>query len=652
MKLKTLLLLLLLSGLFPVARGQRTPVRRPAYACALSGMFSPRLVQTQGDSTSVSFVVQNAFSYSLSSRSRLVAPDGKHYPLRHARLYSRDKDGRTVGPCEVVLDGEIWLYADEQRSVRRDSVVMVFDALPSNVRTFDYEEAFEDARNMASSFNIYGIRLDGKAYPKLKHKKAAYSKAPLPELRPAWQKARLRVRLEGELPDRFPPLSPSLFFWGGDTLGCSQAFRVVPGRDAKEQIVEVDCCEPLTVSCSILGQEFVPLFVPGEELTAVVDVEALMRRREGASAKATGETVRFEGEYADLSAVMTYYIENVSKMKLLVALTQRVFKTRRLPTLADYREGLYETLCNWRRDIDADRRLTPRQKEFLHLYAEDCYVNGVLLYRSNMKSFQQICNADSAALAAFDEDLRLADSQPDPHFAELRLFAQPGSLRPLIVYPTRTDWYDYLRLNRVASGRLFDWAREKKETLAAMDSIDQLRVLTETELSALPARYAPTVRQANERLKVTLAEVERVKDKAVPEVPAVKPGQSLLQAIVDTYRGQVVVVDIWDTWCGPCRMGMEGLRPLKEELKGQDVVFVYICDESSPLSEWVRLLPEIGGFHYRLTAEQQGRLQLASRSIPHYFIFNKEGELTFDVLGYSHQLPDAIREEINKILHP
>ena len=80
MKLKTLLLLLLLSGLFPVARGQRTPVRRPAYACALSGMFSPRLVQTQGDSTSVSFVVQNAFSYSLSSRSRLVAPDGKHYP--------------------------------------------------------------------------------------------------------------------------------------------------------------------------------------------------------------------------------------------------------------------------------------------------------------------------------------------------------------------------------------------------------------------------------------------------------------------------------------------------------------------------------------------------------------------------------------------
>ena len=76
---------------------------------------------------------------------------------------------------------------------------------------------------MASSFNIYGIRLDGKAYPKLKHKKAAYSKAPLPELRPAWQKARLRVRLEGELPDRFPPLSPSLFFWGGDTLGCSQA---------------------------------------------------------------------------------------------------------------------------------------------------------------------------------------------------------------------------------------------------------------------------------------------------------------------------------------------------------------------------------------------------------------------------------------------
>lgn len=652
MKLKIFLFLLALCGLLSTARGQRSPIRCPAYSFAFSGCFSPRLVQTQGDSTTVAFVVRNSYVYSLSSRSRLTTPDGRHFPLRHLRVYRRDRDGRLIAPCEAVADEQVELWAEAEGKELRDSVVMVFDALPRQTRTFDFEENYAEPEGLKNSFNVYGIRLDGKAYPARKHPKPAYSTAPLPELHPAWQTARLRVRLEGDLPESVPDVLPSFFFWGGDLLGCHKDYRVQPGRDRRECVVEIDCCEPLTAQVSMLDVSFVPLLVPGAELTASIDMGALVRRREAKQDGPMEECVRFEGEYADLSAVMTFYIDKVSKRQLLMDLVEQVAKTRELPSVAAYRAGMYATLETWRRDIEADTRLTPRQREFLHLYAEDCYVNGVLLYRSNMKQLQQICSVDSMAAEAFDRELSVEDRLPDPHFADLRLFADPQSLRALIVYPTRTDWYDYLRLNRADSGRLFDWAKEKQEALAAMDSIDQLQVRSEAELAALSPNYAPTLRQANERLKETLAEVERAKGKSVCEVPEVKGGQSLLQAIVDLYKGRAVVVDIWDTWCGPCRAAMKAMRPLKEEMKHEEVAFVYICDESSPLSDWTRMLPELGGFHYRLTPEQRRQLQLASGSIPHYFVFNKEGELTFDVLGYSNQLPDAIRKEINKILHP
>ena len=81
------------------------------------------------------------------------------------------------------------------------------------------------------------------------------------------------------------------------------------------------------------------------------------------------------------------------------------------------------------------------------------------------------------------------------------------------------------------------------------------------------------------------------------------------------------------------------------------MVFVYICDESSPIGEWSEMVPEIGGKHYRLNAAQQQQLQLAKQGIPQYFIFDRKGEKMLDALGYGKELPQLIRETLENIMN-
>ena len=40
------------------------------------------------------------------------------------------------------------------------------------------------------------------------------------------------------------------------------------------------------------------------------------------------------------------------------------------------------------------------------------------------------------------------------------------------------------------------------------------------------------------------------------------------------FKGKVVLIDVWATWCGPCKQEIPHLKKLEEEMEGTDVVFL------------------------------------------------------------------------------
>ena len=86
----------------------------------------------------------------------------------------------------------------------------------------------------------------------------------------------------------------------------------------------------------------------------------------------------------------------------------------------------------------------------------------------------------------------------------------------------------------------------------------------------------------------------------------------ILSTILKPYRGKPVLIDLWETTCGPCRMAFKEMHEKKIELANR-IHFVSIASENSDLATWQRLIPNYIGDHYRLTQQQ---LQALHRQIP------------------------------------
>ena len=124
--------------------------------------------------------------------------------------------------------------------------------------------------------------------------------------------------------------------------------------------------------------------------------------------------------------------------------------------------------------------------------------------------------------------------------------------------------------------------------------------------------------------------------------------ENILQTILDNYKGKAVLIDMWATWCGPCRAGHKTMAPLKEELKGRNIKFVYITPPSSPPTTWLGMIKDIDGDHYYLTEEQNHYIlnHFESEGIPTYAIYDTKGQQTYKSIGFPGN--DVIRKELEK----
>lgn len=122
------------------------------------------------------------------------------------------------------------------------------------------------------------------------------------------------------------------------------------------------------------------------------------------------------------------------------------------------------------------------------------------------------------------------------------------------------------------------------------------------------------------------------------------------------FSGKVLLVNLWATWCGPCRQEMPELVKLYKEYKSQGLEVVGLTTEDPEATgETVKSFVRANSVNYRIgwaSQELAGTLMQGRNSIPQSYIVSRDGFILKRFVGFSPvQTPPQLRQAIEEALH-
>jgi len=148
--------------------------------------------------------------------------------------------------------------------------------------------------------------------------------------------------------------------------------------------------------------------------------------------------------------------------------------------------------------------------------------------------------------------------------------------------------------------------------------------------------------RAKNLLQELTARIKANKDNPKIQIEDLGKMTSVLE-VIKKYEGKVIYLDMWGTWCGPCKEEMAYVPELKKRYAGnQNLVFLYIALEKPEQDQQWRefiFLNNMEGKHYRVNrsaieafwqeAKTAGVKEL--NAVPRYMIIDAQGKIVQDV---------------------
>ena len=115
------------------------------------------------------------------------------------------------------------------------------------------------------------------------------------------------------------------------------------------------------------------------------------------------------------------------------------------------------------------------------------------------------------------------------------------------------------------------------------------------------------------------------------------------------FRGKYVYIDVWATWCGPCRQEIPYLKKLDEDYKDAQIVFLSLSVDQDK-AKWEKMVKEQSMSGVQLHIGQNSSFQQAYKieGIPHFILLDREGRI-IDKKMTRPSMDEVTRERIENL---
>lgn len=99
---------------------------------------------------------------------------------------------------------------------------------------------------------------------------------------------------------------------------------------------------------------------------------------------------------------------------------------------------------------------------------------------------------------------------------------------------------------------------------------------------------------------------------------------------LEDLKGKLVYIDVWATWCGPCKREIPFLQTIEKEYHGKDITFVSISVDTDK-EAWKKMVEDKNMGGVQLYAENAWNAEFAKAykitGIPRFILLDKEGKI-------------------------
>ncbi len=137
-----------------------------------------------------------------------------------------------------------------------------------------------------------------------------------------------------------------------------------------------------------------------------------------------------------------------------------------------------------------------------------------------------------------------------------------------------------------------------------------------------------------------------------PDFKAVTLDSTPVARTIADYRGQVVLLNLWATWCGPCEWEMPSLQALHNDFAPAGLKVVAVAVDDPGFEQRVRDFVARKKLTFEILSEGSGKIEsdYEARGIPATYLIGRDGRILKRVAGASDWNSPANRALMTQLL--